>query len=314
MPEGVVTRKAAVLSPRADSSHSESVRISMAGASVVARHRTLVTLVDLRHERCANPNVFEAKGGIALGSGLRRRPFGMSDSSQASSRANATVARSISRKRSFSGSGGLRVLGYLRVSTIEQAANGAGLDAQRASIAAESERRGWSVQWIEDRGYSAKDLRRPGIREALAALGAGEADALVVAKLDRLSRSLLDFSGLVERSRRERWQLVALDLGVDTSTPSGEMLANVLASFAQFERRLIGQRTAEALRVRKAAGVRLGRPRALPDDVRHRIASERRAGATLAAIAERLNRDAVPTGHGADRWSPSSVAWVVRDR
>ena len=113
-----------------------------------------------------------------------------------------------------------------------------------------------SVQWVEDRGCSAKDLRRPGIREALRLLAAGDADALVVAKLDRLSRSLLDFSGLVEQSRRERWQLVALDLGVDTSTPSGEMLANVLASFAQFERRLIGQRTAEALRAskRRASG------------------------------------------------------------
>ncbi len=131
-------------------------------------------------------------------------------------------------------------------------------------------------------------------------------------KLDRLSRSLLDFSGLVERSRRERWQLVALDLGVDTSTPSGEMLANVLASFAQFERRLIGQRTAEALRAKRAAGVRLGRPRALPRDVSERIAQTRRDGATYAAIAEALNRDGVPTAHGAARWRPSTVAWALR--
>src|SRR5207248_6984277 len=71
---------------------------------------------------------------------------------------------------------------------------------------------------------------------------------------NRLSRSLLDFSGLVEQSRREGWQLVALDLGVDTSTPSGEMLANVLAVFAQFERRLIGQRTREALAIKRAQG------------------------------------------------------------
>src|SRR5256885_16611409 len=75
--------------------------------------------------------------------------------------------RPVSRKRTISGSASLRVLGYLRVSTTEQATNGAGLDAQRAAIAAEAERRGWSVQWVEDRGYSAKDLRRPGIREAL---------------------------------------------------------------------------------------------------------------------------------------------------
>lgn len=220
--------------------------------------------------------------------------------------------RPVCRKRTIPGSDALRVLGYLRVSTTEQAANGAGLDAQRAAIAAEAERRGWMVQWVEDRGYSAKDLRRPGIREALSVLAAGDADALVVAKLDRLSRSLLDFSGLVEQSRRERWQLVALDLGVDTSTPSGEMLANVLASFAQFERRLIGQRTAEALRAKQATGVRLGRPPMVPPHVRNRIAHARKSGATYAAIAEALNRDGVPTAHGAARWRPSTVAWALR--
>jgi Resolvase, N terminal domain len=68
------------------------------------------------------------------------------------------------------------------------------------------------------------------------------------AKLDRLSRSLLDFASLMEDARREGWALVILDLGIDTTTPSGEMIANVMATFAQFERRLIGQRTKDALR------------------------------------------------------------------
>jgi len=90
------------------------------------------------------------------------------------------------------------------------------------------------------------------------------------------------------------------------------MLANVLASFAQFERRLIGQRTAEALRAKRAAGVRLGRPRALPSDVRQRIARARLDGATYAAIADALNRDGIPTGHGAALWRPSTVEWVLR--
>jgi len=69
-----------------------------------------------------------------------------------------------------------------------------------------------AARWI--RAYS---LVSPIAR--LAALAAGDADALVIAKLDRLSRSLLDFSELPERLRREGWQLIALDLGVDTSTP-----------------------------------------------------------------------------------------------
>ena len=95
----------------------------------------------------------------------------------------------------------MRVLGYVRVSTSEQASSGAGLEAQRRAIIAECERRGWHlVETIEDAGYSARDLRRPGIQEALRALEAGEASALVVAKLDRLSRSMLDFSKLMAKA------------------------------------------------------------------------------------------------------------------
>ena len=64
-----------------------------------------------------------------------------------------------------------------------------------------------------------------------------------MAKLDRLSRSMLDFSKLMAKAKKQRWALVALDCAVDTSTPSGEAMANMLATFAQFERRLISQRT-----------------------------------------------------------------------
>jgi DNA invertase Pin-like site-specific DNA recombinase len=89
----------------------------------------------------------------------------------------------------------MRVIGYVRVSTEEQALSGAGLEAQRRAITAECKRRGWELlETIEDAGYSAKDLKRPGVQEALRALEAGDAKALVVAKLDRLSRSMLDFA------------------------------------------------------------------------------------------------------------------------
>jgi DNA invertase Pin-like site-specific DNA recombinase len=60
------------------------------------------------------------------------------------------------------------------------------------------------------------------------------AKALVVAKLDRLSRSLLDFASIMERAEKKGWSLAALDVGVDTMTPAGEMIANVMATFAQF--------------------------------------------------------------------------------
>ncbi len=106
----------------------------------------------------------------------------------------------------------------------------------------------------------------------------------MVAKLDRLSRSLLDFALLMERSQREGWSIVALDLGVDTTSPGAEMMANVMASFSQFERRLIGERTSAALQAAKARGQRLGRPRQLSRRVVRRIVRERTAGATPAAI------------------------------
>jgi DNA invertase Pin-like site-specific DNA recombinase len=137
---------------------------------------------------------------------------------------------------------------------------------------------------------------------------------LVVAKLDRLSRSLLDFSALMERSRKGRWALVALDLGVDTTTPSGEMMANVLAVFAHFERRLIGQRTKDALAVKRSEGVRLGRPPQLPESVRSRIRDLRKEQRSLASIAKELNREGVPTAQGGRAWYPSTVRAVIAAR
>lgn len=205
-----------------------------------------------------------------------------------------------------------RVIGYIRVSTDEQAASGAGLEAQRAAILAEALRRGWHlVEMIEDAGYSGKSLQRPGIAAALDALGHKRADTLVVAKLDRLSRSMLDFAGLMDKAAREHWALVALDVGVDTTTPSGEAMANIMATFAQFERRLIGQRTREALAVKKAKGVRLGRPRTMPTEVLRRIVAERAAGRTFAAIADGLTADGTPTARGGPRWYPSTIRQAV---
>jgi DNA invertase Pin-like site-specific DNA recombinase len=206
----------------------------------------------------------------------------------------------------------MRVLAYGRVSTAEQADSRAGLEAQRAAIATEARRRGWTIiDTIEDAGYSAKDLRRPGITRALEELRRGRADALVVAKLDRLSRSMIDFTGLMGRATKENWALVALDCAVDTTTPAGEAMAHVLATFAQFERRLIGQRTREALAQKKAQGVQLGRPRQLPKKVRARIKRRRTAGKSFAAIAEELNSAGVPTAHGGARWHPSTVRAVL---
>lgn len=208
----------------------------------------------------------------------------------------------------------VRVVGYVRVSTGEQAQNGSRLAAQEAAIEAEAERRGWQLAHVyRDAGVSGRSLDgRPALSAALSAVEAGRADGLVVARIDRLSRSLSDFATLVERSRRRGWVVLAPGLGVDTSSPSGEMLANVLAVFAQFERRLIGQRTREALAVRRSQGVRLGRPRSISADVRDRIIRERNAGETFQAIADQLNASGIAPARGGRAWYATTVRRVVR--
>jgi DNA invertase Pin-like site-specific DNA recombinase len=193
------------------------------------------------------------------------------------------------------------MVGYCRVSTDEQAASGHGLAAQRAAIDAEATRRGWTISWVSDHGYSGKNLRRPGIARALGLLRAPRrsrtAGGLVVAKLDRLTRSLSDFAHLMDRAHREGWALVALDLNVDTTTPAGELLANVMATVNQFERRVIAQRTRDALAVLKQRGVRLGSPRLragrTSERVRRRILRLCARGMSYPKIAALLNRQDV---------------------
>ena len=145
---------------------------------------------------------------------------------------------------------GDRVVGYVRVSTEEQGQSGAGLAAQRRAIKAECERRGWQLVRIEEDVLSGRTLNRPGLNSALEACRSGEVSGIVVAKLDRLSRSLVDFAGLLAEAQSKGFNVVALDLGVDLSTPAGEFLASVMASAAQWERRIIGQRTKDALAIR----------------------------------------------------------------
>ena len=183
------------------------------------------------------------------------------------------------------------VIAYVRVSTEEQAASGAGLDAQRAAIAAEAERRGLPiVAEYADEGVSGSRHDRPGLTAALDSLDSGAASVLMVAKLDRLSRSVPLVYDVMDRSRRNGWALVALDLGVDTTTPAGEMMSGIASVFAQFERRLISQRTRDALAVRKAQGVQLGRPRAVTDEARARIVGATRRRSCLAGGGRRHDR------------------------
>lgn len=206
----------------------------------------------------------------------------------------------------------VRAIGYLRVSTDGQAESGAGLAAQRSAVAERADREGWAVDYVTDAGMSGRSVAaRPALVEALTQLDRGEADVLVAAKLDRVSRSVADFARLLDRARANGWRLILLDLGVDTSTDAGEFVANTIANSAQYERRLIGTRTREGLAAKRAAGVRLGRPSVLPTAVVQRIVGERAAGRKLREIADGLTADAVPTARGGVGWSTSSVQAVL---
>ncbi len=202
-------------------------------------------------------------------------------------------------------------LGYVRVSTEGQVLDGASLDAQRAALASEAERRGWDVEIVADQGVSAKSLNRPGLLAALERLDRGEADALLSVRLDRVSRSVSDFAGLLARAKRRGWSVVLLSPNLDTTDPAGKFTAHVLAAAAEYERDLIGARTREGMAQRRAEGIHVGRPRILPNDVVARIVAEHAEGRSLRAIAADLDADGIPTAHGGSRWYASTVRGVL---
>jgi DNA invertase Pin-like site-specific DNA recombinase len=208
-----------------------------------------------------------------------------------------------------------RAIGYARVSTDEQGQSGLGIEAQREAIRREASRRGFpDVAIYEDVASSGKNLRRPGLRRALSELRDGGAAVLIVSKLDRLTRSVHDASGVMQRAEREGWGLVALDIAVDTTTPQGAAMAQMLAVFAELERRMIGQRTRDALAQKRRSGARLGRPRLLPPSTVRRIVAARRGGKGWSEIARRLNSAGVPTAQGGRQWHPATVKAVYVSR
>ncbi len=205
-----------------------------------------------------------------------------------------------------------RVIGYTRVSTAEQDKAGVSPPEQRATIREAAKREGWELVEMVDDVASGKSMKREGIEGVLVRLKAGDADALVVARANRLSRDVGDFAALLKLSEKQGWALILLDLGIDTSTAAGEMMATQWIGFAQYERRRIGERTREALAaLPPEQRAKVGRPRQLPAKVVARIRNLHSRGHSLAKIAERLNADDVPTAHGGAQWHPSTVKAVL---
>ena len=206
------------------------------------------------------------------------------------------------------------VIGYVRVSTDQQVDSGAGLASQKAAIIAECERNGWHLaEMIEDGGISGKTLNRPGLQKALEMLNKGEADVLMAAKLDRLSRSVKDVCQVGDMAQHYGWHLSLLDARLDTTTPHGRAQLSMMATFAQLERELIAQRTREGLAEKKAQGVVLGARPMIEENTEELILSLRAEGKGMIAIAKELNARNVPTAKGGS-WHGSTVRVVLQRR
>jgi len=153
-----------------------------------------------------------------------------------------------------------RAIGYVRVSTDKQAEKGYSLEAQRTKLDAYASL--YDVELVDvvvDAGESAKTLDRPGLARALGMLRAGKADALIVVKLDRLTRSVRDLGDLVAGPFAPgRAALLSVSEQIDTRSAAGRLVLNVLASVSQWEREAIGERTSAVLQDKRARGECVG--------------------------------------------------------
>ena len=221
----------------------------------------------------------------------------------------------------------MRVIGYVRVSTEEQATAGVSLAAQAEKVRAYCALYDLDlVELIEDPGASAKSLDRPGLARALATLRRGEVDGIVVAKLDRLTRSVADMATLIRDYFGERGgrSLFSVADSIDTRTAAGRMVLNILVSVSQSEREAIGERTRDALRHKRATGQVYnhaplgyaaidGRLVEIADEIKvveevRRLAA---AGYSQRAICAALDASGYRTKRGG-AWRPSTVQAILR--
>jgi len=219
---------------------------------------------------------------------------------------------------------GFKAVGYTRVSTDKQAEHGVSLEAQLEKIRAMAVVQGAEVvEVITDAGESAKSLERPGMARLLAMVDAGEVQVVIIAKLDRLTRSVRDLGDLMERFNKHGVSLVSVAESLDTGSAAGRLVLNIMTAVSQWEREAIGERTATALQHKKAHSrvynhTPFGYTRdgddlvPLPEEqaVIGRIRLYKANGHSLRRIAAALNGDSVPTKQGR-QWAAQTVKDVL---
>src|SRR5579872_3906761 len=153
----------------------------------------------------------------------------------------------------------MKTIGYVRVSTDRQADRGVSLEAQNEKIRAMAVVHGAElIDIIVDGGESAKSLNRPGVERLLGLVDRRAIDAVIVAKLDRLTRSVKDLCELLERFERRGVALVSVAESLDTGSAAGRLVLNIMAAVSQWEREAIGERTRDAMRHKRSNGQRVG--------------------------------------------------------
>jgi site-specific DNA recombinase len=153
----------------------------------------------------------------------------------------------------------MKAVGYIRVSTDEQAREGVSLENQREKIAAYCSLNDMAlVDTITDEGISAKNLNREGMQTLITLVKQSKVDAVIVYKLDRLSRSVKDTIGLIELFEKHKVAFHSIVDHIDTKTATGRFFLHIMSSLAQMERELIGERTRDALSHKIVKGERVG--------------------------------------------------------
>jgi site-specific DNA recombinase len=205
----------------------------------------------------------------------------------------------------------MQVIGYTRVSTSEQAADGVSLAAQQAKIDAYAVVKDWSLaELIQDAGQSAKSLARPGMQRLLSLVDAGHVDVVIIAKLDRLTRSVSDLDKLMKLFARKGVALVSLQESLDATTATGELMMNLLISVSQWERKVIGERTKDVMQHLKAQGARYCHAVFEDASVVVQMQQSRAAGLSYQAIADELNAAGIPSTLGG-RWLSNAVRRIL---
>ncbi len=216
----------------------------------------------------------------------------------------------------------MKVIGYVRVSTTEQADSGLSLASQRAKIEALCQLNEWELtEVVEDAGASAKSMDREGLQRVLGLIRSRKVDALVIVKLDRLTRSTRDLFDLLDTLKRYGVRLVSHSENLDTESAMGRFFLTLLGGIAQWERDTISERTETAMDQLRKEGRRFSRIAPLgwqytetgememnsqEQGILSTVKSLRESGLSLREIGKRLLEMGHTPRHGRE-WSPSVI-------